>query len=144
MKRKFTTIKDRVLEEIVRDSALRVGIGALNETQTAMLIRLIFSGISNYFYNSPDNVVELGYMKVRKNPEKEQLFAVDLQENNADSISNAETLYRYYKGDMKAEKELKETMNTFINELLIYSQVQSNNITKLTGKLRKGETKNGI
>lgn len=144
MARKLRTISSSVLENIVRDSAVRVGLKDINSNQAALLTRLIFSGLANYFFISPDDVVDVGYLKVKKNPAKEELFAVEIIKSAKEGITNAETLYRYYKGDLTTQKEIKETMNNFVNELLSYSQAQNFNITKLTSNLRKGETENGI
>lgn len=144
MGRKFKTISSVILENIVKDSASRVKISPISSNQANLLVRLIFSGIASYLYNYPDDIMDVGYIKVKKNPPKEEIFAVDIVKNENEGITNAETLYRYYKGELMAEKEIKETMNNFVNELLSYSQAQNFNITKLTGNLRKGETKDGI
>lgn len=139
MKRKLIKVKDKVLDEIISQSLKQVGIKKFNKNQVALLIRLICGGIANYFYDNPDDLIEAGFIRFKKNPDKEEIFAVDLIPNEQEGVINADTLYRYYKGDLWAEDRLKETMNNFVNELLSYSQNQSNKITSMTSKLqRKG------
>ena len=139
MARKLSKIEDRVIEEIVEDSLKRVGIKKVSKKQVSLLLRLIFSGIANYFYNKPDDFAEIGFLKLKKNPIKEEIFAIELISDEEEGVINADTLYRYYKGDLKAEQQIKDTMDNFVSELLAYSQNQSNRITSMTSKLtRKG------
>lgn len=139
MKRKLSKAESKIIEDITEQSLKQVGIKKFSKNQVALLIRLFCSGIADYFYDNPDNIIEIGFLKFKKNPEKEEVFAVDLITNEQEGVTNANTLYRYYKGDLWAESRLKETMNNFVNELLSYSQSQSNKITSMTSKLqRKG------
>jgi hypothetical protein len=137
MVRKFKKADKEVLEDIVQDSLERIGIKTLEEAKRALLIRLIAAGIANYFFNSPDDLIDLGFLRFKKNPEKNELFAVEILKDEQAGVINADTLYRYYTGNLTSEKALKETMKGFVTELLNYSQAQSNNIAELTGKLKK-------
>ena len=139
MARKLNKIEDKVIEDIVDDSLKRVGVKKVSKKQISLLLRLICSGIANYFYNKPDDFAEIGFIRFKKNPIKEEIFAVELISDEEEGVINADTLYRYYKGDLKAEQQIKETMDNFVNELLAYSQNQSNRIISMTSKLtRKG------
>ena len=143
--RKLNKIDKRVIEDIMVQSLKHVGIQKFTDKQSALLLRLVFSGIANYFYHNPDDTVEIGFIKLKKNPDKEEIFAVDLLPNHKDGVTNADTLYRYYKGDLIAEEEIKETMENFVSELLSYSQNQNSKITNITSRLqRKGGAKNGF
>lgn len=139
MVRKLTKVNNEVVTEIVNSSIKRTGIKDVSENQRALLIRLICSGIANYFYHNPDDLIDVGFIRFKKNPTKEEVFAVDLIPNS-EGINNADDLYKYYKGELGAEEKIKETMENFVNELLSYSQSQNNKITSMTSKLqeRKG------
>ena len=139
MARKLTKVSNKIIEEIVESSIKRTGIKKVSKKQAALLIRLICSGIANHFFHNPDDLIDVGFIRFKKNPTKEEIFAVDLIPNN-EGVINADTLYKYYKGDLIAAEKIKETMENFVNELLSYSQNQNNKITNMTSKLqeRKG------
>ena len=139
MARKLTKVNNQVISDLTSYAFKQTGIKEASKEQTALFIRLLCSGIANYFYHNPDDIIDVGFIRFKKNPEKEEVFAVDLIPNEEAGVINADTLYKYYKGDLIAETKIKETMENFVNELLSYSQNQSNNITKITSKLqRKG------
>lgn len=143
MARKITKIDKKVLEDIVKESIIKVGLKGLNEGKAALLLRLIISGIGNYFFISPDTEIDVGFIKFKKNPEKDELFTVDILRNGEEGIINADTLYRYYKGELAKEGELKKALEGFVGELLAYSQEQETSISRLTSRLsnkkRKGD-----
>lgn len=139
MGRKLVKVSNKVIDDIMTCALKQTGIKDVSDKQRALLIRLICSGLANYFYHNPDDLVDIGFMRFKKNPTKEEVFAVDLIYSENEGITNADTLYKYYKGDLIAVSKMKETMNNFVNELLDYSQNQNSKITKITSKLqRKG------
>ena len=143
MTRKLKKVDKEVIESIVEDSLKRAGIKGVKKEESDILLRLIISGIADYFYNNPDDIIDVGFIRFKKNPQKEELLAVDLIVNKQEGIVNADTLNKYYKGDLIAEEKLKGLMNNFVNELLTYSQSQSNKITSMTSKLQVKSRKGG-
>lgn len=137
MARKFKKVNGAIFEQIVKESLERVGIEGIGRDRIALFFRLVLGGIANHFFNSPDDLVDVGFLRLKKNPEKDELFAVDIIRDENAGVINADTLYRYYTGDLASEQALQNTMNSFVNELLSYSQNQSNSISKLTGNLKK-------
>lgn len=132
MARKIQQMEASVLEKVVEDSLNRIGC-KLPEDKTKLLLRLIISGISNHFFELPDTEINVGFMKFKKSPNLDELFTVEIIRN--EEVINAKSLYKYYKGELITEKELKNIVEGFVNELVVYSQNQSNNINRLTGKL---------
>ena len=137
MARKFKTIDGKVFEQLIQDSLERVGVEGVRREQAALFLRLTLGGIATHFFNSPDDLVDVGFFRFKKNPDKNELFAVDIRKDENAGVINADTLYRYYTGDLASEQALQNTMNNFVNELLSYSRNQSNSISKLTGNLKK-------
>lgn len=135
MKRKLKRAQKEELESIVNDCLKRVKIGELKEGRSEWLFRLLISGIAQYFFEKPDNYVDVGFIRFKKNPEKEELFTVEILKDEKVGVVNADTLWRYYTGDLTSEKELKSIIGNFVAELLKYSQNQEEEITNLTGKL---------
>lgn len=135
MARKFKTRPPTDIENIVRACLRHIGVTDLKNNQIALLTRLIFSGIASYFFYEPDNLINMGFIQFKKNPEKEQLFAINILNSPRDGVFNAETLCKYYKGELKLESELMKTLEEFVKDLLQYSQDQEENITELTRKL---------
>lgn len=144
MARRLKKVNEEVLRPIIEDSFERVGIEGVTREKLALLFRLVSGGIANYFFHSPDDLIEVGFLRFKKNPDKNELFAVEIIRDDNAGVVNADTLYRYYTGDLSSEKALQNTMNNFVNELLSYSQAQSDSITNLTGKLKKRRKQNGI
>lgn len=136
MSRNFTYKKSTDIEDIVKECLARIGITEVSKNQVALLTRLIFSGISNYFFNKPDNKITMGYIELMKNPQKEQLFAINLLKNQKEGVINANTLWRYYKGELATEAELKVIIDEFMQDLLNYSQQQEIEIDNITKKLQ--------
>lgn len=135
MKRKLKRAQKEELESIMKDCLKTVKIGELKAGRSEWLFRLLISGIAKYFFEQPDNFVDVGFIRFKKNPEKEELFAVEIIKDEKAGVTNAETLWRYYTGELSSEKELKSIVNNFVNELLKYSQEQEEEITNITGKL---------
>ena len=134
MVREFKERQPKDIESIVKESLRRIGLSKVSDNKIALLTRLIFSGIASYFYFNPDNKIRMGYIEFIKNPEKEQLFALNIIRNDLDGIVNADTLWRYYKGEMTTRAQLKEIIDEFVHDLLDYAQVQESEISKINEK----------
>ena len=149
MSREFTSRNPQDIENIIKECLMRVGVNDISDKQIALLTRLIFSGISEYFYKKPDYKVKMGYMEFMKNPDKEQLFAINLLRNDDVGVVNADTLWRYYKGELATEAQLKNIIDEFVHNLLEYSQAQEQSITEINTKTtveltKKRRKRNGI
>ena len=70
MSRKFINRYPSDLEDIVSECLKRVGIEQTSKNQVALLTRLIFSGISAYFFYNPNVKIRTGYLEFMKNPDK--------------------------------------------------------------------------
>lgn len=149
MARKYISRLPKDIEEIVDECLRRVNIKDVSENQVALLTRLIFSGIANYFYKKPDYKVKMGYIEFIKNPDKEQLFAINILKNDEEGVVNADTLWRYYKGELLSEAKLKVVIDEFVQDLLNYAQTQEQDIMSLNNKTtvelsKKRRRRNGI
>ena len=135
MTRKFKKVNPVKVEEIVTNSLKIVGLHEVVKDKVSLLTRLIFSGLAYYFYEHPDSLIDLGYLRIRKNPDKEELFAVNILRD--DRVVNAESLWKYYTGELQSKEELKSLLEGFVNELLVYSQIQETKISSLSNKISK-------
>ena len=135
MKRELKRANKEEIELIIKDCFKKVKIEDVKEERIEWLLRLMISGIAKYFFEQPDNIIDVGFLRFKKNPEKEELFAVELIKDEKSGIKNAETLWRYYTGELISEKEIRSIIGNFVNELLEYSQKQEEEITDITGKL---------
>ena len=149
MDRKYISRPPKDIEAIVQESLNRVGLKSSSNNQVALLTRLIFSGISEYFFKKPDNKVKMGYIEFIKNPDKEQLFALNILKSEDAGVVNADTLWRYYKGELSSEAQLKGIIDEFVHDLLEYAQTQEQNISKINSKTtvelgKKRRKENGI
>lgn len=149
MGRKYTLMLPQEIEDIVKECLLRVGIKGASNNQVALLTRLIFSGVAEYFYKQPDNKVRMGYIEFMKNPDKEQLFAVNILKSEGVGVINADTLWRYYKGELATEAQLKGVIDEFVHNLLEYAETQEQDIVNINNKTtveltKKRRKKNGI
>ena len=124
------------IEKIMANCLEKVG-AKVSKDKYKLFLRLFLSVISYYFFKSPDNIVDVGFIRLKKNPEKTQLFAVEILKDPEEGIVNAETLWRFYRGDLIGEKKLKEIVEGFVDELLIYAQAQETEIQQLTTKINK-------
>lgn len=143
MPRNFKRVPKDVLENLIGKSFSHIKVKA-NEKKRNLFLRIFIGMVAHYFYNNPDNLIEVGFVQFKKNPEKKELFAVELIPNEEVGVVNAETLYKYYVGDLGSEDLLKEIMENFVNELLTYSQVQSEKITVLTREMQGRRSENDI
>lgn len=137
MSRKLNKVTEEVVIALLRDSLKRSGLENMPDNNVSLFIRLLFSGLSSYFFRNPDDVIDLGYMRLKKNAEIDELFAVEILRDKEESVVNADTLYKFYKGELISEKEIKRVVEGFANELLSYSEMQNEKISNLTYKLNK-------
>lgn len=141
--RKFKKASPELIENIVRDSLRVVGLSEeIGSNKIALLTRLIFSGVSFYFFKNPNSIIDIGYIRAQKNPDKDELFAINIQRD--DTVVNAETLWKYYTGELQASKKLKSLLSGFVNELLVYSQIQEMKINELTTKINSKKGKENV
>lgn len=137
MVRKFKNRPSKDIESILEESIERIDFRNITKDKIALLLRLLISGVANYFFVSPDNIVNVGYMQFTKSADKDELFKVKIIRNEGEGVLNASTLWRYYKGELSTEAKLKGIIDEFVDGLLEYSQNQEVKITKLTGRLHK-------
>lgn len=135
MAREIKQVDKEVIEQIVRDSLERMGLKATKD-QASLLLRLILSGISCHFYENPDTQVRMGFLTFQKSPDLDELFSLRIIRDAEEGVVNAETMYRYYKGELTTERKLKDIVEGFVDELLDYSQEQNMKITGLAKSLR--------
>ena len=137
MARKQKAAPKEDIEQIMIDSIERIGVKNMKQESAQLLIRLFVSGIARYFFEQPDNVVNVGYLQFNKSPEKDELFKVNIIKNEEEGIENADKLWRYYTGELTSQRQLKKVLDNFVTELIDYSQNQELEIMKITGKLNK-------
>lgn len=120
------TIEERPISEIENlfmNSFKRAGIKA-TDMQVSLLLRLFLSSVGNYFFFNPDTSYRIGFIEVSKSPDKDELFNVKIIRSPENNIVNANTLWQFYTGDLIREKQLKSLLDTFVQELINYSQAQ--------------------
>ena len=142
MGREFKERDENVIEEIIKTS-LKILNSNLNEGQMKLLLRLIISGIANHYFHNPDDIINVGFLRFEKSPDKNELFKVTIIKNQEAGVVNAETLWEYYNGTLQQKQQFKEVLNGFLEELISYSQAQEMDIMKLTNDIdtkRKGES----
>ena len=137
MSRKFNKVSEETIALILKDSLRRAGLSDLPDKNVSLFIRLMFSGLSSYFFRNPDNVIDIGYIRLKKNATIDELFAVEILRSKDEGVVNADTLYKFYKGELISEKEIKRVVEGFANELLSYSEMQNAKISDLTHRLNK-------
>ena len=135
--RKFREVPSDILENITKESLNIIGIEDIEEGKVKLLSRLIISGIANYYFHNPDDLIKMGFLQFEKSPDKDELFKVTILRNKEAGVVNADTLWKYYKGELHQEAKFKEILDNFLEELISYSQTQEINITQLTSKLQK-------
>ena len=145
MVRKFEKKSSKVLEDIVEESLKIVGIET-DEGKIKLLLRLVMSGIANHYFFSPDDLIEVGFLQFCKSPDKDELFRINILRDKELGVINANTLWKFYKGELQQEKDFKRVLDNFLQELISYSQIQEMSIMNLTNVMekRKGETNHGI
>ena len=137
MERKLNKVDEGIIIDLLTDSLKRAGLNDLPENNAKLFIRLLFSSISDYFFCNPDNIIDLGYLRLKKNSNVNEMFAVEILRSETEDVVNANTLYKFYKGELISEKEIKKVVEGFANELLSYSEVQNEKISDLTHQLNK-------
>ena len=140
MAREIRTVDKKVIEDIITDTLRKFGI-ELEKDEAALMLRLFLSGISKYFFDEPDTRIELGFMSLQKSPDLDELFSIRIIRNLEEGVVNADTMYKYYKGEIITEKKIKGIVEGFVDELLTYPQEQNKEITLLTSKLGKNSIK---
>ena len=133
MAREIKNLKSSVIEDMVVNNLSKICDNKLENEKLQLFLRLIISDIAYHFFLNPDTQIDVGFMRFRKSPNLDELFTVDIIRN--EDIINAQSLYKYYRGELISEKELKGIVEGFVGELLMYSQQQNTKITSLTGKL---------
>ena len=139
--RKFIQKPPDDIEKIMEESLKVVGIENVDEGKVKLLARLFISGIANHYFHYPDDLIRVGFLQFEKSPNKNELFKVTILKDQSAGVVNADTLWKYYKGELHQEAKFKEILDGFLEDLISYSQTQEINITKLTSKLqaRKGD-----
>ena len=136
MVRKREERDSTTLENISEKCFKAMGLNVSRE-QSNLFARIFLSGISHYFFYKPDDIIRIGFLKVEKSPEKSELFKVTLQKNLDVGVTNAETLWKYYTGELIQESKFQEIIQNFMEELISYSQAQEQEITNLTSSLNR-------
>ena len=136
MARKREEKDPTTLENISEKCFKAMGLDVSRE-QSNLFARIFLSGISHYFFYKPDDIIRIGFLKVEKSPEKSELFKVTLQKNLEVGVINAETLWKYYTGELIQESKFQEIIQNFMEELISYSQAQEQEITNLTSSLNR-------
>ena len=135
--RQFRERPPEDIENITKESLKIIGIENLEEGKVKLLSRLIMSGIANHYFHCPDDLIRMGFLQFEKSPDKNELFKVTILKNKETGVVNADTLWKYYKGELHKEAKFKEILDNFLEELISYSQTQEINITQLTSRLQK-------
>ena len=139
MVRKFNKEPPEVLENILKESLEVIGV-KMKKDKAKLLLRLIISGIANHYFYKPDDLIDIGFLRFCKSPNKDELFRVNILRDKESGVVNADTLWKYYTGQLKQEQDFKGILDNFLQELIDYSQEQEIGIAHLTSKLqRKGD-----
>ena len=141
MGRVFKEESAEVIEKIIERSLNIIG-AEFNEGQTKLFLRLIMSGIANHYFHNPDDIINVGFLRFEKSPDKNELFKVTIIKNQEVGVVNAETLWEYYNGELRQKQQLKEVLNDFLKELISYSQAQEIDITNLTNSIERKKRRN--
>lgn len=136
-RRKLRESSPESLERITRESLETIGIEDIEEGKVQLLSRLIISGIANYYFHNPDDLIKMGFLQFEKSPNKDELFKVTILKDKNAGVINADTLWKYYRGELHQEAKFKEILDDFLKELISYSQTQEINITQLTSNIQK-------
>ena len=136
MTRQFNKAPPETLEDILKES-LRIIDVEMDEGKVKLLLRLIISGIANHYFYKPDDLIDVGFLRFCKSPDKDELFRVNIIRSKESGVINAGTMWKYYTGQLKQEQDFKGILENFLEELINYSQEQEIDITNLTSKLQK-------
>lgn len=135
--RKFIEKSPDIIERVTEESLRIVGIEDVDKGKVKLLTRLIISGLAYYYFNNPDDLIKMGFLQFEKSPDKDELFKVTILRDKGAGVINADTLWKYYKGELRQEEKFKEILDNFLEGLIAYSQAQEINITQLTSRLQK-------
>lgn len=141
MGRVFKEESAEVIEKIIERSLNIIG-AEFNKGQTKLFLRLIISGIADHYFHNPDDIINVGFLRFEKSPDKNELFKVTIIKNQEVGVVNAETLWEYYNGELKQKQQLKEVLNDFLKELISYSQAREIDITNLTNSIERKKRRN--
>ena len=136
MGREFKEREEEIIEKIINKSLEIIG-SKFKEGQAKLFLRLIISGIANHYFHNPDDIINVGFLRFEKSPDKNELFKVTIIKNQEAGVVNAETLWEYYSGELKQKQQLKEVLNNFLEELISYSQAQEIEIMNLTNDIER-------
>lgn len=136
MGREFKEREEEIIEKIINKSLEIIG-SKFKEGQAKLFLRLIISGIANHYFHNPDDIINVGFLRFEKSPNKNELFKVTIIKNQEAGVVNAETLWEYYSGELKQKQQLKEVLNNFLEELISYSQAQEIEIMNLTNDIER-------
>ena len=134
MGRKRVERSPKVIENIAKKCFNAIGIEVTNE-KSALYARLFISGLSHYFFFNPDDVIKMGFIKLEKSPDKDELLRITIQRSLEIGVVNAETLWKYYTGELLQQAQFKQIIQNFMTDLIQYSQAEEINITKLTSDI---------
>lgn len=135
--RKLIEKSPDIIERVTEESLKIVGIEDVDKGKIKLLTRLIMSGLAYYYFNNPDDLIKMGFLQFEKSPDKDELFKVTILRDKDAGVINADTLWKYYKGELRQEEKFKEILDNFLEGLIAYSQAQEISITQLTSKLQK-------
>ena len=136
-RRKFIEKPPNIIEGVTRESLKIIGLEDIEEGKIKLLSRLIISGIASHYFKNPDDLIKMGFLQFEKSPDKNELFKVIILKDQSAGVVNADTLWKYYKGELHQEAKFKEILDSFLEDLINYSQNQEISITQLTSKLQK-------
>lgn len=136
MARKLKKEPPETLESILKESLEIINL-KIEEDKIKLLLRLIMSGIASHYFYKPDDLIDVGFLRFCKSPDKDELFKVSILRDKESGVINADTLWKYYTGQLKQERDFKGILDNFLQELISYSQEQEIDIMKLTSKLRR-------
>lgn len=142
MARQLIEKPSEILEKITEDCLDLVGVKLKGE-KIKLLIRLLISGIANHYFQNPDDLINMGFLSFQKSPDKTELFRVNLIKDADAGVVNAETVWRYYNGSLGREQQFRQILNSFLENLINYSQEQEIEITKSISQLEKRKEKGG-
>lgn len=137
MARQLISKNSEELEKILKDCLDFVKISKISSNKVKLLLRLFLSKLGYYFFLEPDNVVNIGFMKIEKSPAKDELFKVTIIRHGKSGIVDAKTLLKFYTGELQEEKNLKETLTNFLSNLIDYAQEQEIEITNSINLIEK-------
>ena len=141
MARELVKKPPETLEKIMEDCLKLIGV-EVEENKIKLLLRLLVSGIGNHYFTSPDDLIDVGFLRFQKSPDKDELFKVMILRDSNEGVVNANALWRYYNGDLKRERDLKNSLESFLTNLISYAQQQEIEITKSISQIEKRKEKN--